>query len=137
MALVDVDGTVLMQRRHFSAVHGGLWEFPGGKVEAGETPEGAGVRELHEELGVVLDPAGLVPVAFASGFTAGPEEGGRVPRRPLVLLLYACGEWQGEAHARDAEEIGWHAPEKIGALAMPPLDYPLADALARHLAYIA
>jgi 8-oxo-dGTP diphosphatase len=130
VALMRTDGRILMQQRNFSSEHGGLWEFPGGKVEPGETPENAGVRELEEELAVRIDPAALAPVSFASGWTAQ----GRAPRRPLVILLYACDAWEGTPHAREAEAIAWHAPAAIGDLRMPPLDYPLADALCGFLA---
>lgn len=126
VALRKADGRILMQQRHLSAEHGGLWEFPGGKVEAAETPEAAAVRELEEELAVRIDQAALEPVGFASGMTAGG--------RPLVILLYACSAWQGAPHVREAEAIAWHAPGGIGELKMPPLDYPLADALCSFLA---
>lgn len=129
VALEGADGRILMQQRYFSAVHGGLWEFPGGKVEAGETPEIAAGRELEEELAVRIEPAALVPVGFASGMTAGAGDA----QRPLVILLYACNAWQGMPHAREAEAIAWHAPDAIRELRMPPLDYPLADALCGFL----
>lgn len=126
------DGTVLMQRRRAGGAHGGLWEFPGGKVEPGETPEAAAVREIEEELGAVIALEHLEPVGFASGTT---EAGGgdSRPVRPLVILCYAVRRWTGHIHAREAEECGWYAPSAIAALAMPPLDYPLAQALCRHL----
>lgn len=133
MALVGAEGSILMQKRHFAAVHGGLWEFPGGKVEPGETPEFAAVRELEEELGVWIAPAALEPVGFASGFTAASPDKRKGLRRSLVILLYAGRAWQGIPHAREAETIAWHAAEAIAGLAMPPLDYPLAEALRRHL----
>lgn len=130
VALEGADGRILMQQRYFSAEHGGLWEFPGGKVEAGETPELAAVRELEEELTVRIEPSALKPVGFASGMTAGAGDA----RRPLVILLYACSVWQGTPHAREAEAIAWHVPAAIRELQMPPLDYPLADALCSFLA---
>ena len=135
VALVGADGCVLMQQRRFPAVHGGLWEFPGGKLEPGERPEEAAVRELEEELGVHIDAAALEPVGFASGLTAASSEGaaGPHPQRPLVILLYACREWAGKATVREAEAIAWHAPGAIALLEMPPLDYPLAEALHRYL----
>ncbi|MEE4450115.1 (deoxy)nucleoside triphosphate pyrophosphohydrolase [Novosphingobium resinovorum] len=126
-------GSVLMQQRAFAGVHGGLWEFPGGKVEPGESPEDALVRELAEELGVTVAAADLAPVGFASGRTAAPAQGGKGPARPLVILLYMCGAWQGEPRALEAADVAWTAPDAIGALSMPPLDYPLAEALSRHL----
>ncbi|EIZ80449.1 7,8-dihydro-8-oxoguanine triphosphatase [Novosphingobium sp. Rr 2-17] len=125
---------VLMQRRAFTAVHGGLWEFPGGKLEPGETPEAAAVRELQEELGIDLAPTALSPVGFASGHTAAFSGHGDRPARTLVILLYLCREWEGEPVAREAAEIDWYAPEGVSDLAMPPLDYPLARALLHHLA---
>lgn len=133
VALIDTEGSILMQQRHFTAVHGGLWEFPGGKVEAGETPEFAAIRELDEELGVRIIPSTLEPVGFASGLTAAARDGGREPRRPLVILLYAGRGWDGVPHAREASAIAWHPPRALAELAMPPLDYPLAEALCRHL----
>jgi len=133
VALVAGDGRILLQRRPLGAVHGGLWEFPGGKVEKGESPEKAALRELEEELGVALDPARLVPVGFASGLTAGAEEGGSEPRRSLVILLYAALGWTGEPKPHGGAAIAWEPLDAIGALAMPPLDYPLAEALVRHL----
>lgn len=128
VALIDGNGHVLMQRRKADRVNGGLWEFPGGKVESAETPESAALREIEEELGIVLDADSLQPLAFSSGPVAPPES-----MRPLVILFYTCRNWQGEAECRDGEEIRWFAPEKIGMLAMPPLDYPLAEALIRAM----
>jgi 8-oxo-dGTP diphosphatase len=130
VALVGRDGRVLMQRRSLSAEHGGLWEFPGGKVEAGETPEFAVVREAAEELGVRIDPGVLQPVGSASGQTAGKAGA----QRSLVILLYACTSWEEAPHAHEAEAIAWYAPETISSLSMPPLDYPLAEALCGFLA---
>lgn len=133
VSLVDKDEKVLMQQRHFAAVHGGLWEFPGGKVEAGETPEVAATRELKEELALRILPEALEPVGFASGHTAAPSHGDPGDQRPLVILLYACRSWQGTPQVQEAEAVAWYDPEKIADLAMPPLDYPLAEALNRHL----
>ncbi|KMS60439.1 DNA damage repair protein MutT [Novosphingobium barchaimii LL02] len=133
IALDAGDGSVLMQRRDFGAVHGGLWEFPGGKVDPGETPEQAAVRELSEELGVTLDIGSLEAVGFASGHTVPAEQGGKGPSRPLVILLYVCRSWQGVPTALEAAELAWLAPGAIASLSMPPLDYPLAEALGRYL----
>ena len=120
-ALTDSASRVLVAQRPFAKEHGGLWEFPGGKVEPGETPESALVRELKEELGVILDPVDLEPFAFAS------EPRGR---RHLILLLYRVARWQGEPRAIDAAAIRWMAPDELAGLAMPPADIPLASALA-------
>ncbi len=124
VAMIDESGRILMQRRRLGGAHGGLWEFPGGKVEPGETPETAIVREIEEELGVRLDAGALRPLTFASD---PPNRGG--PARPLVILLYTCRQWQGEEECRAGEEIRWFAPAALAGLDMPPLDYPLADAL--------
>ena len=124
VALVDADGRVLLQQRPAGKQHGGLWEFPGGKVEAGEAPASAAVRELAEELGVALQVDSLVPVCFAE---SGAGE------RPVVIMLYACLAWQGDPQCLDAQALAWEQPVAIPALAMPPLDYPLAQALIRHL----
>ena len=130
VALRDAAGRILMQQRSFRAEHGGLWEFPGGKVEPGESPELAAVRELEEELAVRIEPEALVPVGFASGSTGG----GKGPSRPLVILLYECSCWHGEPQPHEAEAIAWHACGAIHGLSMPPLDYPLAEALCSFLA---
>lgn len=129
VALVGSDGKVLMQRRRFGSVHGGLWEFPGGKVEAGESPESAVVREIAEELGIALAISALAPVGFASG----PGEAA-AGRGPLVILLYICRDWSGAPQCLEGEEIAWIEPRAVPELAMPPLDYPLARALIASLA---
>ncbi|MBW8754631.1 MAG: (deoxy)nucleoside triphosphate pyrophosphohydrolase [Sphingomonadales bacterium] len=124
VALIDGEGRILLQRRRLGGEHGGLWEFPGGKVEAGETPQSAALREIEEELGVRIEPTELVPVSFASDAAAPPP-----PRRAYVILLYSCRAWHGEAWCRDGEEIRWYAAGDLAGLEMPPLDYPLAAAL--------
>jgi len=124
VALIDGDGRILLQQRRRGSEHGGLWEFPGGKVELGESPQIAAVREIEEELGLRLDIARLEPVSFASD-SAAPEP----PRRSYVILLYTCHVWEGEAECRDAEAIAWFGGAELADLAMPPLDYPLAEAL--------
>lgn len=127
-ALVSPDGTVLLHRRAFGAVHGGLWEFPGGKVNDGEAPEIALRRELSEELDIVVEEGDLQPVGFASGQTQD-----NLPPRPLVILLYTCSRWIGEPRCVEGAGIGWFAPAEIAALAMPPLDYPLTRQLVASL----
>lgn len=131
-ALVDGDGRVLLHRRAPGKHHELLWEFPGGKVEAGEGACEALVREIGEELGVVLDSAALEPVSFAQG--AG---------QPHLILLYACRRWQGVPRALEwpveasGEGVGWFDTAQVEAMAaggqMPPLDVPLARALMRQL----
>lgn len=128
VALVGADGRVLMQRRRLSRAHGGLWEFPGGKIEAGESPEAAAVREMQEELGTGLEISALQPVGFASDVAHLPA-----PNPAHVILLYCCRAWLGQPACLDAEEIGWFAPDCVGQLDMPPLDYPLAQALQKLL----
>lgn len=128
VALIAADLRILMQRRRRDRAHGGLWEFPGGKIEAGETPDAAAAREIREELGMDLNPSELQTVSFASS-SAVPESSGQ----PHVILLYACRQWHGEARCLDAEELAWFAPRELEYLAMPPLDYPLAQALVTLL----
>ena len=127
-AILRGDGCVLMQRRRAEQHHGGLWEFPGGKVEPHEAPEDALVREVREELGLVLVRSSLRPLTFASD----PREPPGL-RAPHVILLYFCAEWSGEPAAFEAAELGWFPVEELSGLAMPPLDYPLAEALARAI----
>ena len=125
VALMDAQGRVLLQQRPQDKQHGGLWEFPGGKVEAGEAPAQAAVRELAEELDVAVQVESLDPVCFAeSGQGA----------RPVVIMLYACRAWEGDPRCLDAQALAWEQPAAIPALAMPPLDYPLARALIRYVA---
>lgn len=126
LALIDPAGRVLMQRRPSGKAHAGLWEFPGGKVEDGESPEQALLREIAEELDIALDRSALAAVSFASDPAIAPA-----PRQPHLLLLYSCRMWSGEPRALDAETIAWFEPEDLLALDMPPLDRPLAEALLR------
>ncbi len=119
-ALVDRDGRVLVQQRPPGTAMAGLWEFPGGKVEPGETPEAALIRELDEELGIVVDHSCLAPAAFAS-------EG--LGDRHLLLLLYALRKWNGIPQARHATALQWLRPVQLHALPMPPADRPLIGLL--------
>jgi 8-oxo-dGTP diphosphatase len=119
-ALAEPGGRVLLQQRSPGRSMAGLWEFPGGKLETGETPEAALVRELHEELGIEVDRDTLVPAAFASA-SAGDHH--------MILLLYFCRTWRGEPQALDASGLRWVYPREMALLAMPPADVPLIGAL--------
>lgn len=123
-ALVDGDGRILVQQRSRTRSMAGLWEFPGGKVEAGETPEHALVRELHEELGIDVLPRSLSAAAFASEPLGDAH---------LLLLLYLCREWRGIPEALDAEGLKWVDPAELRTLEMPPADIPLVLLLEKVL----
>ena len=119
-ALVDAEGRVLVQRRPEGRPMAGLWEFPGGKIEAGETPEAALVRELGEELGIDVERACLAPACFASEALG---EG------HLLLLLYVCRKWRGVPRSIEGGALRWLRPVELHALAMPPADRPLIGLL--------
>lgn len=124
VALRGDDGRLLMQRRPFGKHHGGLWEFPGGKVEPHETPVFALVREVEEELGIALDPALLEPACFAQG------EGDH-GHAAIVILLYTTAVWHGSPEALEGGEWGWFTQEEAARLEKPPLDVALLAGLAR------
>ena len=119
-ALVDADGRVLLQQRPPGRAMAGLWEFPGGKVEEGEVPEAALIRELDEELGIQTHASCLAPAAFASE---------PLGDRHLLLLLYICRKWQGLAQPNHATALQWVRPAQMYALDMPPADLPLIGLL--------
>lgn len=122
VALERADGRILMQQRPAGKAHGGLWEFPGGKVEPGETPRAALVREVKEELSLDLDPAALVAACFAESDPLAGE-------RAIVILLYSARAWAGEPEALEGGACCWYTREEIATLAMPPLDYALLAGL--------
>jgi 8-oxo-dGTP diphosphatase len=123
IALIDDRGRWLMHRRPSGKHHGGLWEFPGGKVERGETPANALVREIAEELGVTLSPDHLAPSSFA-------QNSGEAGGTPIVILLYTCRAWTGKPQALEGGEIAWFAPHEAAKLAKPPLDHVLLAQLS-------
>nr|WP_302474282.1 bifunctional GNAT family N-acetyltransferase/(deoxy)nucleoside triphosphate pyrophosphohydrolase [Roseococcus sp. MDT2-1-1] len=123
-ALVDSEGRVLLARRPPGKPMAGLWEFPGGKIAPGETPEAALIRELREELGIETREACLSPLFFASH---GYE------RFHLLMPLYVCRRWEGRAEAREGQELAWVRPARMGDYPMPPADIPLVALLRDFL----
>jgi 8-oxo-dGTP diphosphatase len=122
--LVDEAGAVLITKRPQGKPLAGLWEFPGGKVEADETPEQALVRELKEELGVDIAPDSLLPLTFVS-YT--------YPDFHLLMPVYVCRRWQGVLSANEGQELAWVQPEALSNFRMPPADEPLKETLPRLL----
>jgi 8-oxo-dGTP diphosphatase len=115
-ALVDADRRVLIAQRPEGKQLAGLWEFPGGKVDAGETPEAALIRELREELGVETREACLAPLTFASHAYESFH---------LLMPLYVCRKWQGTPIAHEHSALKWVRPQKLRDYPMPPADEPL------------
>jgi 8-oxo-dGTP diphosphatase len=115
-ALVDSDGRVLIAQRPEGKQLAGLWEFPGGKVEPGETPETALIRELEEELGITVRQACLAPFVFASHTYESFH---------LLMPLYLIRRWEGEPEAREHAALKWVRPNDMGQYPMPPADDPL------------
>jgi 8-oxo-dGTP diphosphatase len=119
-ALIDADGRVLIAQRPQGKSMAGLWEFPGGKVEPGETPEDALVRELREELGVAAKPACLAPLTFASH---------AYETFHLLMPLYACRKFDGAPTGREGQALKWVRPRELRSWPMPPADAPLIPVL--------
>jgi 8-oxo-dGTP diphosphatase len=115
-ALVDADGRVLICQRPEGKQLAGLWEFPGGKVEAGETPEACLIRELAEELGIAATHACLAPFVFASHDYEGFH---------LLMPLYLLRRWEGRVTAKEHKALAWVKPSRLGDYPMPPADAPL------------
>lgn len=120
VALIDADGRVLLTQRPPGKAMAGLWEFPGGKVHEGETPEAALIRELKEELDIDVTAACLAPLTFASH---------RYERFHLLMPLYACRRWSGTVTPRENQAIAWVRPARLDDYAMPPADKPLVAVL--------
>jgi 8-oxo-dGTP diphosphatase len=119
-ALVDRDGRVLIAQRPQGKTLAGLWEFPGGKVEAGESPEDALIRELEEELGIMTKKACLAPFTFASH---------RYESFHLLMPLYICRRFSGQPVAREGQALKWVRPADMRSYPMPPADEPLVSFL--------
>jgi 8-oxo-dGTP diphosphatase len=123
-ALVDVDGRVLVAQRPPGKPMAGLWEFPGGKLHAGETPERCLIRELKEELDVDTEASCLAPLTFASHGYDGFH---------LLMPLYVCRVWRGDPVPREGQALRWVRPRELRALPMPPADLPLIPVLEELL----
>lgn len=120
VALIDADGRVLLAQRPEGKSMAGLWEFPGGKVEVGETPEVALVRELKEELGIDTWESCLAPLTFASH---------TYDDFHLLMPLYACRKWQGIVMGQEGQALEWVLPKQLREYPMPPADIPLIPIL--------
>ncbi len=120
VALIDVDGRVLLAQRPPGKSMAGLWEFPGGKIEDGETPEAALIRELHEELGIETWSSCLAPLTFASH---------AYETFHLMMPLFACRKWEGTPRAREGQVLKWVKPTDMADYPMPAADIPLIATL--------
>jgi len=123
-ALVDADGRVLIAQRPAGKAMAGLWEFPGGKIEPGEPPEQSLVRELREELGIVVNVDCLAPLTFASH---------AYPDFHLLMPLYVCRRWEGTVRALEGQKITWVRPNRLREYPMPPAYEPLISHLMQLL----
>jgi 8-oxo-dGTP diphosphatase len=119
-ALVDIDGRVLITRRPPGKPMAGLWEFPGGKLDPGETPEAAIIREMDEELGVNITDSCLAPLTFASH---------DYPKFHLLMVLFVCRRWTGTPVPREDQHLKWVRPNRLRDFPMPPADEPLISHL--------
>ena len=124
VALVDVDGRVLIAKRPEGKAMAGLWEFPGGKVDEGETPEVALIRELKEELAIDITQSCLAPLTFASH---------TYQEFHLLMPLFVCRVWKGTPTPQEGQELKWVRPMRLGEFPMPPADVPLMALLQDFL----
>jgi len=124
VALIDADGRILLSRRPDGKPMAGLWEFPGGKVKPGETPENALIRELDEELGIDTWASCLAPLAFASH---------TYDDFHLLMPVFACRKWIGVARAREGQALAWVRASKLREYSMPPADLPLIPIIREWL----
>jgi 8-oxo-dGTP diphosphatase len=124
LALLDAQGRILVQQRPEGKSMAGLWEFPGGKIEAEETPQSALVREITEELDIVVSSDDLTP----AGFVSEP-----LGTRQLLLLLFLCRKWKGTPDGKENQQIQWVDMDALEELPMPPADRPLLEQLKRYL----
>ncbi|WP_410219445.1 (deoxy)nucleoside triphosphate pyrophosphohydrolase [Paracoccus sp. (in: a-proteobacteria)] len=124
VALIDPDGRVLLARRPEGKPMAGLWEFPGGKVEPGETPEAALIRELQEELGIETWNSCLAPLSFASH---------SYETFHLLMPLFACRKWRGIVQPREGQELAWVMPKALRDYPMPAADIPLIPVMQMWL----
>jgi 8-oxo-dGTP diphosphatase len=120
VALIDPEGRVLLAQRPPGKSLAGLWEFPGGKVDPGETPEAALIRELREELGIETKASCLAPLTFASH---------TYDDFHLLMPLFACRRWEGIAQAQEGQTLAWVRPQRLRDYPMPPADIPLIPIL--------
>ena len=124
VALIDIDGRILLAQRPDDKPMAGLWEFPGGKVNPGETPENALIRELDEELGIDTWASCLAPLAFASH---------TYDDFHLLMPVFACRKWTGVARARECQALAWVRANKLREYSMPPADLPLIPIIREWL----